>query len=1008
MGEGELPAVEVLAREPDRVVFGAGAERLTAGLLAELGARRVLLVAQARHTDGAERVAAALGARAAGVFTTDVPQVPAEVASAAAARARELDVDWVLAHGGGTPMGIAKAIALELPVLLAAVPTTYAGSERTDIWGINQDGRRTTGRDPRVRPRLVVYDPTLTVGLDRATSLDSLFNALAHSVEALYAADATADARGAALGSLEPLVAGIRAVAGAPDDLGGRTLALRGSALAATSLGGASMGLHHKLAHVLGALGAPHARTHALLLPYTFGFNAPAAVDAVRALHRAWGADDPPGFLYDLQRSLGLATSLRTLGITAEQARTIADEVLHLRYPNPRPIDREALLALLDDALHDRRPSLRTRRLAMPAGATGPHAPVAVTVRGAPVERARAVLLALHGRGASADRFAAELERRLGPRDDVAIVAPQAADNTWYPKPFTAPPDDNQPWLASALSVVEALWRHLADAAGAERVIVAGFSQGACLALTWLSQTASRPRQVLAWSGAPTSLPGADCAAARGVELYLGTAAGDPWVSRELVEAGAARFTAAGARVELSLVAGDVHGIHPPDELALRRAVERAAGGGLAYQAGYGNALASEARPGALPRAQNSPRRVPYGLVAEQVNGTGFTVRRADNRRTWMYRLRPQVVDRPFRARAHGSFVGDFGAGIPTPELLGYRPLELPAAPTDFLSSLTTFAGAGDASLGRGAAIHLYAATADMERTAFCDVDGDLVVVPERGRLHVQTELGRLDVAPGELVILPRGLRFRVALPDGAGRGFVAEVFDGHLALPERGPIGANGLADERHFLAPTAAFEDDARPWTIVVRQGGRLWEVDAPHGPFDVVAWHGRYAPFKYDLMAFNSLGSVSFDHADPSIMTVLTCPLDGQGRNALDIGVFRGRWDVAEHTFRPPFFHRNAASEFNGVLRSPAGSRWSPGGFTYTPYLTPHAISARGYEATVTAPDDVADRPERLTEDSLWIQFESAYGLKVMPWMLEHPARDREHLAAFADYRPRAIVP
>jgi homogentisate 1,2-dioxygenase len=176
-------------------------------------------------------------------------------------------------------------------------------------------------------------------------------------------------------------------------------------------------------------------------------------------------------------------------------------------------------------------------------------------------------------------------------------------------------------------------------------------------------------------------------------------------------------------------------------------------------------------------------------------------------------------------------------------------------------------------------------------------------------------------------------------------------------------------------------------------------------------VVAWHGTYAPFKYDLARFNSLGSVSFDHPDPSIMTVLTCPVaghPGDGRNALDVAVFRGRWDCSEHTFRPPFFHRNSASELNGVIASPAGSRWHPGRFTYSPYLTPHAISAAGYAQAVTATDDVADRPERLPDESLWIQFESAYLLKVMPWMLEHPARDRDHLRAFADYRPRAIVP
>jgi len=1005
-----MAILETLSDAPERVVFGAGAERAVAALLAELGARRVLLVAQDRHADGAARITRELGERAVGVFTTDRPQVPAEVADAAVARAREAGADWVVAHGGGTPIGVAKAIALALPVQLGAVPTTYAGSERTDVWGITRDGRKTTGRDARVRPRLVVYDPELTLGLDRGMSIDSLFNALAHSLEALYAADATPEARRAAEASVEPILAGLRAVATDPTDPAGRALALRGAALASAALGGASMGLHHKLAHVLGgSLGTPHARTHATLLPYTFGFNALAAPDVVALLHRAWSTDDPPAFLYDLQRELGLATSLRALDVAEARLAGVADEVLEARYPNPRPVDRDAIRTLLDDAMHDRRPSLRTTRIPLPAGVTGPHAGLAVSVHGAALDRARVAVLAVHGRGASADRFVGELARRIGPRPDVAFVAPQARDNTWYPKGFLAPIADNEPHLGSALAVVEALWGELEARVGAERIVVVGFSQGACLVLTWLSRTTARPRRVLAFTGAPTPLPDARFDAARDVELYLGSAADDPWVTRDVVEAGAARFRDAGAHVEVTLAPGNDHGIHAADDAALRRAVERAAAAdALAYQAGYGSALACEARPGALPRDQNSPRRVPYGLVAEQINGTGFTVRRAENRRTWMYRLRPQILDRGFRPRAHGRFVGDFADAVPLPEVLGFRPPPLPGEPTDFLSGITTFAGAGDVSLGTGAAVHLYAATADMVRTAFCNVDGDLVVIPERGRLHVQTELGRLAVAPGELAILPRGIRFRVALPDGEARGFIGELFDRHLALPERGLIGANGLADERHFLAPVAEFEDEAAPWTIVVRQGGRLWEVDAPHSPFDVVAWHGTYAPFKYALHHFNSLGSVSFDHADPSILTVLTSPIDGHGRNALDVAVFRGRWDVAEHTFRPPYFHRNAAVEFNGVIASPPGSRWQPGAFTFTPYLTPHGISSRGYAQAVTAPDADAERPERMPDDSLWIQLESAYRMKVMPWMLDHPARDLEHLASFSDFRPVARVP
>lgn len=425
----------------------------------------------------------------------------------------------------------------------------------------------------------------------------------------------------------------------------------------------------------------------------------------------------------------------------------------------------------------------------------------------------------------------------------------------------------------------------------------------------------------------------------------------------------------------------------------------------LSYLAGFGNRLQSEAIPGALPADQNTPNPAPFDLVTEQINGTGFTVHRAHNQRVWLYRLRAQVLDRPFEPVSTGRFVGDFSQGVPTPQIMRFNPLTMPQRPTTFVEGLTTFAGAGDPSLRRGAAVHLYAANADMEQTAFTDIDGDLLIVPERGRLHVRTELGRLDVAPGEILIVPRGVRFQVLLPDGEARGWVGELFDGHFQLPERGPVGANGMADERHFLAPVADFEDDESPWTLLVRQGGQLWKNTSPHSPFDVVAWHGNHVPFKYDLMRFNSLGSVSWDHVDPSILTVLTSPMDTHGRNAIDFAVFRGRWDVTEHTFRPPYFHRNSAIEFNGVVRMPTNrGPWQPGTFTYTPYLTPHGISAAGMKKEVARTDD---SPERLSDESLWIQFESTYLFKVMPWMLDHPDRDGAYLESFSGY-PSANLP
>ena len=419
----------------------------------------------------------------------------------------------------------------------------------------------------------------------------------------------------------------------------------------------------------------------------------------------------------------------------------------------------------------------------------------------------------------------------------------------------------------------------------------------------------------------------------------------------------------------------------------------------LRYQTGFGNALASEARPGALPVNQNTPKEVPYGLFAEQLNGSGFTMHRNLNLRTWMYRLRPAIHSRGFERleQAPGHFVGRFEEALPFPEHLRFRPIAMPSTPTDWLDGMQTFAGAGDPAIKRGMAVHLYAANRDMDRV-FVNIDGDLLLAPERGQLRVQTELGWLEAEPGQLLIIPRGLRFRVELADGEARGFVAELYDGHFQLPQRGVVGANGMADERHFEAPVADFENKPQETEIIVKQGGMYWRNIAPHSPFDVVAWHGRYAPFRYDLRHFHSMGSVSFDHPDPSILTVLTAPMDEHGQNAIDVGTFIGRWDPTEHTFRPPYYHRNAAIEFNGVVASSATTGPYPAGaFTFTPYHTPHGISAKGHQAAAHAPDD----PVRLPDDSIWLQFESTYALGVMPRWLDHDARDTGFLQQFEGF-------
>ena len=570
----------------DHVVLGADAEAAVVGALVARGARRVLLVATARHPEGAERLAVLLGERHAGTFLTEVPQVPGEVADAALEKAQQTSADWVLAHGGGTAVGVAKAVALlapvDAPVQVAAVPTTYAGSERTNIWGLTRDGAKQTGRDDRVRPRIVGYDPQLTRHLPRKLSLQSLLNAMAHSIDALYDAAATEAAHQAARDSLPLLWRAIRALQHDPADLDARAAATRGPWLASEALNGASMALHHKLAHVLGGShGLPHAPTHAALLPHTLQFNLAAAPAVHEALSQAFGDDDPAAALYDQMRAAELPVSLRELELPLEALEAVVEAVMAKQYANPRPLDAHALRPFLLDLWQGRRPSRAARRLA-PLASGGSHGEQLPTLLGANLSHSERVILAVHGRGANADRFAADLQRRMGDElaRSTAIVALQADRCTWYPRGFRAPLADNQPQLDHALAAVEAAYQRLLVDHSPDDVVVVGFSQGACLVLTWLQTTSARPRQVLAFTGAHTPLPAerGTWRAAAHARVHLGSAVDDPWVTRDQVEETAALLRSHGAEVDLQLVdepaLRSVHAIHPPDDTALRRALE--------------------------------------------------------------------------------------------------------------------------------------------------------------------------------------------------------------------------------------------------------------------------------------------------------------------------------------------------------------------------------------------------------------------------------------------------
>ena len=385
----------------------------------------------------------------------------------------------------------------------------------------------------------------------------------------------------------------------------------------------------------------------------------------------------------------------------------------------------------------------------------------------------------------------------------------------------------------------------------------------------------------------------------------------------------------------------------------------------LKYQTGFGNEFASEALPRALPDGRNSPQRVAYGLYAEQISGTAFTAPRSHNRRSWLYRIRPAAMHKPFVAVEASTLHNRFDEVATNPNQLRWDPLPVPEEPTDFVDGLVTMAGNGGPAAQSGIGIHLYAANRSMQGRYFYDADGELLIVPQLGRLVIHTELGVLEIEPQQIAVIPRGIRFRVDLPDGDSRGYVAENFGSALRLPDLGPIGSNGLANPRDFEAPVARYEDLEGDFELVAKFQGRLWRAEIGHSPLDVVAWHGNHVPYRYDLRRFNTIGSISYDHPDPSIFTVLTSASDTPGTANLDFVIFPPRWLCAEDTFRPPWFHRNVASEYMGLIHGAYDAKaggFVPGGGSLHNCMTGHGPDAASFEkasrSDTSQPDHIVD--------------------------------------------------
>ncbi|MCX8133384.1 MAG: homogentisate 1,2-dioxygenase [Roseococcus sp.] len=410
------------------------------------------------------------------------------------------------------------------------------------------------------------------------------------------------------------------------------------------------------------------------------------------------------------------------------------------------------------------------------------------------------------------------------------------------------------------------------------------------------------------------------------------------------------------------------------------------------YMSGFGNGFETEALPGALPVGRNSPQRCAYGLYAEQLSGSPFTAPRASNERSWLYRIRPTIAHwNSLRPRAPGlwrSAPCEEGRDLP-PAPYRWAPVPVPEKAGTFIEGIRTVTTAGDSDAAAGMAASLWLCDRSMTDEVFWNADAEMLLVPQMGALLLRTEFGRIHIAPGEIAVIPRGVKFAVDV-EGPSRGYLCENYGGAFTLPERGPIGANCLANPRDFLTPVAHYEDRETPHRLTVKWGGRLWETELPWSPLDVVAWHGNYAPYKYDLRRFSPVGPLLFDHADPSIFTVLTAPSETPGTANVDFVIFPDRWMVAENTFRPPWYHMNVMSEFMGLIYGQYDAKpegFKPGGISLHNRMLPHGPDADAFEGASRA----ELRPHKL-EGTMAFMFETRLPQRVTDWAAGIAERER----------------
>ena len=419
----------------------------------------------------------------------------------------------------------------------------------------------------------------------------------------------------------------------------------------------------------------------------------------------------------------------------------------------------------------------------------------------------------------------------------------------------------------------------------------------------------------------------------------------------------------------------------------------------LNYQSGFGNEFATESVAGALPVGRNSPQRTPYGLYAEVLSGTAFTAPRSENIRSWLYKIRPSAMHGPFKRISDGLLrSGPFDEAETPPNRLRWNPLPMEGVDADFIDGLATIAGSGDPASQAGIAVHVYRATRSMKDRCFVNADGEMMIVPQQGELLVFAETGRLAVAPGEICVIPRGMKFKVELLSGPARGYVCENYGAQFRLPELGPIGSNGLANPRDFLAPVAAWEDKGATEVVSKFMGG-LWAAEWAHSPLDTVAWHGNCTAYNYELARVMVINSVSFDHCDPSIFTVMTAPSGQPGVANVDFVIFPPRWAVAENTFRPPWFHRNYMSELMGLVHGAYDAKaegFLPGGVSLHNSMTAHGPDVTTFEKASGA----ELKPHKI-DNSLAFMFESRFVFRPTRFAMEAPQRQKNYDAVWGGF-------